>query len=400
MVERDRHGRRRYRRRGPTGIRRGHVTSWTSAKGEGVLLVTDTTAACAVTTGELLGDAAALVFSFDLDEVATVEPDWKLAIVRRHVRSLTVELNGASWGAVGFAVAGELDPRTRRPRRSRRGRHRRRMRWSLASARDHVCRLRSLRRSGASGVPSASVTENIYDDRDFFAAYEQLGRSMRGLDGAPEWSSVRALLPELVGRASSISDAASAPSLAGRSVLARRTCYALDGSARMLERAQTSTDAPGVRYELIDLNELVLPPAAFDLAYSALVLHYIADLPRFARAVHDALRPGGRLVLTTEHPVFMASTRSDFVDIEGVRAWPVDHFADEGERTTNWLVPGVRKWFRSTGTIVNTLIEAGFVIHRLIDWTPTAEQVAATPALEEERDRPAFLVIAADCARR
>jgi len=40
--------------------------------------------------------------------VAAVEPDWKLAIVRRHVRSLTVELRGASWGAVGFAVAGEL----------------------------------------------------------------------------------------------------------------------------------------------------------------------------------------------------------------------------------------------------------------------------------------------------
>ncbi len=244
------------------------------------------------------------------------------------------------------------------------------------------------------------MTENIYDDRNFFAAYEQLGRSMRGLDGAPEWSSVRALLPELVG-ARVVDLGCGFGAFARWAVSAGATdVLALDGSARMLERAQTSTDAPGVRYELIDLNELVLPPAAFDLAYSALVLHYIADLPRFARAVHDALRPGGRLVLTTEHPVFMASTRSDFVDIEGVRAWPVDHFADEGERTTNWLVPGVRKWFRSTGTIVNTLIEAGFVIHRLIDWTPTVEQVAATPALEEERDRPAFLVIAADCARR
>jgi len=31
--------------------------------------------------------------------------------VRTHVRSMTVELSGASWGAVGFAVAGELDRR-------------------------------------------------------------------------------------------------------------------------------------------------------------------------------------------------------------------------------------------------------------------------------------------------
>jgi hypothetical protein len=77
-------------------------------RGEGVLLVTDETAVCAVTKGELLGDAAGLVFSFDVDEVAAVEADRRRTIVRHEARSLTVELRGASWGAVGFAVKGEL----------------------------------------------------------------------------------------------------------------------------------------------------------------------------------------------------------------------------------------------------------------------------------------------------
>ena len=76
-------------------------------QGQGILLVTDKTAACALTTGQLLGGAAALVLSFDLDEVAAVEPDRRRALLRKHVRSLTVELRGASWGAVGFAVARE-----------------------------------------------------------------------------------------------------------------------------------------------------------------------------------------------------------------------------------------------------------------------------------------------------
>jgi hypothetical protein len=80
--------------------------------GEGVLLVTDQAAACALTRGELLGGSAALVLSFDLDEVAAVDPDRKRTILREQVRSLTVELRGASWGAIGFAVAGEL---ARRP---------------------------------------------------------------------------------------------------------------------------------------------------------------------------------------------------------------------------------------------------------------------------------------------
>jgi hypothetical protein len=77
-------------------------------KGQGVLLVTDQTAACALTKGEPLDGAVALALSFDLDEVATVQPDWKRTILRKLGRPLTVELKGASWGAVGFAVAGEL----------------------------------------------------------------------------------------------------------------------------------------------------------------------------------------------------------------------------------------------------------------------------------------------------
>ena len=76
-------------------------------RGEGVLLVTDQAAACALTSGELRGDATALALSFDLDEVVAVEPDRSL--VRRRVRAVTVELSGASWGAVGFAIGAELE---------------------------------------------------------------------------------------------------------------------------------------------------------------------------------------------------------------------------------------------------------------------------------------------------
>ncbi|MBF3542891.1 SAM-dependent methyltransferase, partial [Burkholderia pseudomallei] len=33
------------------------------------------------------------------------------------------------------------------------------------------------------------MTQNIYDDPDFFEGYGQLPRSRDGLDGAPEWPS-------------------------------------------------------------------------------------------------------------------------------------------------------------------------------------------------------------------
>ncbi len=76
-------------------------------RGAGVLLVTDRAAACALTAGSWLGDATALVLSFDLDEVTAVEATTPR--LRRRPRAITLELRGTSWGAVGFAILGRLD---------------------------------------------------------------------------------------------------------------------------------------------------------------------------------------------------------------------------------------------------------------------------------------------------
>jgi hypothetical protein len=43
------------------------------------------------------------------------------------------------------------------------------------------------------------MTQNIYDNVDFFERYSQLPRSVEGLEGAPEWPTLRALLPNVGG---------------------------------------------------------------------------------------------------------------------------------------------------------------------------------------------------------
>jgi 2-polyprenyl-3-methyl-5-hydroxy-6-metoxy-1,4-benzoquinol methylase len=42
------------------------------------------------------------------------------------------------------------------------------------------------------------MTQNIYDNPSFFQGYGQ--RSIHGLDDAPEWPSLRAMLPDMRGR--------------------------------------------------------------------------------------------------------------------------------------------------------------------------------------------------------
>src|SRR5262249_42418522 len=50
------------------------------------------------------------------------------------------------------------------------------------------------------GGRASEVTQNIYDDAGFFAGYSRLRRSVDGLDGAPEWPTLRAMLPDVAGK--------------------------------------------------------------------------------------------------------------------------------------------------------------------------------------------------------
>jgi SAM-dependent methyltransferase len=240
------------------------------------------------------------------------------------------------------------------------------------------------------------MAQNIYDDPAFFAAYSQFRRSREGLDGAAEWPAMRAMLPTLDGR--DVVDLGCgfgwfcrwARAAGARSVLG------IDLSTNMLARAWAETADPAVRYAHADLDSLELPEAAFDLAYSSLAFHYVADFARLVRGVRRALRPGGHLAFSIEHPIYMAPSRPAWTALpDGRKIWPLDGYQREGRRTTDWLAPGVVKHHRTLGTTLTQLIDAGFSIRRVEEWKPTAEQLAAIPEAAQELDRPMFLLVAA-----
>lgn len=240
------------------------------------------------------------------------------------------------------------------------------------------------------------MAQNIYDQPGFFSGYSRLGRQVHGLAGAAEWPTVKALLPDLAGKR--IVDlgcgfgwfARFAREQGAHSVLG------LDLSEKMIARAKADTQDDAVEYRIADLERLDLAAASFDLAYSSLAFHYIEDFGRLTRTVHQALLPGAHFIFTIEHPIFMAPTRPGWVvDNEGRRTWPVDRYAIEGRRVTDWLAKGVVKQHRTIGTTLNMLIASGFAIRHVEEWAPTAEQIEATPDLAEELDRPMLLIVSA-----
>src|SRR5262245_50117159 len=181
------------------------------------------------------------------------------------------------------------------------------------------------------------MTQNIYDNAEFFAGYSRLPRSLEGLDGAPEWPALRALLPDLRGR--KVLDLGCGFGWFCRWAREQGAAQVLglDVSERMLARAGAATQDPAIAYLRADLEQLALTPATFDLAYSALALHYIRDLERLLAEVHRALVPGGSLVASIEHPIFTAPRKPGWSVDQGRKSWPIDSYQDEGPRSTDWL---------------------------------------------------------------
>lgn len=240
------------------------------------------------------------------------------------------------------------------------------------------------------------MTQNIYDDDEFFAGYSGLPRQTIGLAGAPEWPAVRALLPDLTDMR--VVDLGCGFGWASRWM--RRhgasSVLGIDVSEKMIARAQEDTSDPAISYRIADLETLVLPGSSFDLAYSSLALHYLADFPRLVSTIHRAVVPHGHFVFTVEHPIYMAARHPRWlVDEDGRKTWPVDQYSKEGERRTDWFVSGVLKHHRTMATTLNTLIAGGFAISGINEFAPTARQVEQAPALADEVERPMMLTVAA-----
>ena len=183
------------------------------------------------------------------------------------------------------------------------------------------------------------MAQNIYDTPEFFEGYSQLDRSVRGLEGGPEWPALRALLPDMRGKRAL--DLGCGFGWIARWAMTQGAASVLgvDLSENMLARARADTTDPRVRYLRADLESLELPHEAFDVAYSSLALHYVEDFSGLVGKVSHGLVSGGRFVFSIEHPIYMASMKPGWVtNHEGRRVWPVDHYAVEGARAsrTGW----------------------------------------------------------------
>ena len=112
--------------------------------------------------------------------------------------------------------------------------------------------------------------------------------------------------------------------------------------------------------------------------------------------MRSGLVPGSHFVFSVEHPLYTAPTKPGWTrDPDGRLAWPVNRYNEEGARSTDWLAKGVIKQHRTLATYVNLLIEMGFTLSRLEEWSTSAAEIAAHPDWAGADERPSFLLISA-----
>jgi SAM-dependent methyltransferase len=98
---------------------------------------------------------------------------------------------------------------------------------------------------------------------------------------------------------------------------------------------------------------------AFDLAVCALAIHYLEDKGPALAELHRVLRPGGALVLSTQHPTI------DWLRKGG-------SYFDIAQETDTWrLGVDVRFWREPLTVLCDAVHRAGFLIERLVEPEPS-----------------------------
>jgi SAM-dependent methyltransferase len=226
-------------------------------------------------------------------------------------------------------------------------------------------------------------------------AYEQLAeRYAAQIDTKPhnayyERPALRALLPNVQGRR--VFEAGCGTGVHIPWLLEHGAeVVGLDVSPAMLSAARRRL-GPHATLIQADLGQPLdfLTGESFDLVMSSLVMHYLKDWSVPLRSFYRVLRPAGRLVFSTGHPMleFLESGDSHYFEIEpkgmywrGFGGEPV-------------YMPFYR---RPLSAITESLADAGFVIERLVEPLPTEEFRRADPEnYERLMAQPAFVCLRA-----
>lgn len=149
---------------------------------------------------------------------------------------------------------------------------------------------------------------------------------------------------------------------------------------------------PDVPLHQADLSHpLPFADGAFDLVLSSLVMHYLEEWEPTLREFHRVLVPGGRVVLSTHHPVM------------DMRVSGNDDYFGTYTFTEDWQRDGqtmhMRFWHRPLRAMLSAFSASGFAVDRIVEPDPLPEMATEDPDMYRHLTRNAQFLFFALTAR-
>ncbi|MRN51832.1 class I SAM-dependent methyltransferase [Paenibacillus monticola] len=242
------------------------------------------------------------------------------------------------------------------------------------------------------------MKQNIYDNPIFFEQYNSLRNSGVTYNDFVEQPAMKSLIPALHGK--SVLDLGCGAGHLARYCIENGASKVLgvDISKNMIEQANKENKHEKIDYICLPIEDLEFPEYKFDIIISSLAVHYIEDYPALVEKISGLLIKGGEFIFSTEHPMVTARREKNnwIKDTEGNRLYyAVDHYQEEGKREEHWYVDGVIKYHRTVSTLINTLINYGLVLEKIIEPQSTPAGLEIMPKLIHEVRKPSFMIIKA-----
>ena len=229
----------------------------------------------------------------------------------------------------------------------------------------------------------------------FFKKYSEIARSTKGLQGAAEWHELEKMMPDFKGKRVLDLGCGYGWHCKYATDHGASSVTGVDGSQNMIKKAKENNNAPQIQYHVKLMQDVDFPKDSFDVVISSLAIHYMDSFDVVCGVVSKSLVDEGDFVFSVENPIFTSYGTGDWhYDEKGEPIhWPLDNYFNEGKRKANFLGEEVVKYHKSMSTYVNTLIQHGFTITKLVEPVPDKDIIHNDK--ENESRRPMMLLIAA-----
>lgn len=245
--------------------------------------------------------------------------------------------------------------------------------------------------------------KSVYDHAQFFQLYLKLRDNPISLNEVVEKPTMFSLLPNLKDKRLLDLGCGCGEHLHYYLMQGAKFVVGVDLSANMLQQAESNLQKCGeksVNFSLYQhsMDDLAtLAETNFDVITSSFAFHYVQDFPTLLQAIHHKLNDNGVLIFSQEHPIvtsYQGGERWEKDNNKQQVAYRLNYYRNEGERQRVWFQQKFKTYHRTLSTIMNQLIQCGFVIEQ-VEEPMLADKPEWHTEFKDLQHRPVLLFVKA-----